>query len=98
MYWDYIQLVNKNISGEIAKENIMKISQYHRIQASKWFHDAITFLVEEIKKIGLSPEVHKFKADGEIKYYRWDWDNDGIWDTDWLDSSTVENTYYDAGS
>jgi len=69
MYWDYIQLVNKNISGEIAKENIMKISQYHRIQASKWFHDAITFLVEEIKKIGLSPEVHKFKADGEIKYF-----------------------------
>jgi hypothetical protein len=36
--------------------------------------------------------------DGEIKYFRWDWNNDGIWDTNWLTSSTVKNSYWNKGS
>ncbi len=31
--------------------------------------------------------------DGDITGYRWDWTNDGTWDTDWLDSSTTTHIY-----
>ncbi len=33
--------------------------------------------------------------DGDSLEYRWDFDNDGLWDTDWSLSSTVSHTWYD---
>lgn len=31
--------------------------------------------------------------DGQDLQYRWDWDGDGIWDTDWSDASVVSHSY-----
>ncbi len=33
--------------------------------------------------------------DGDTLSYRWDFDNDGTWDTDWLDEPTVTHTWHD---
>lgn len=33
--------------------------------------------------------------DGEAREYRWDFDGDGMWDTDWLASSTADYTWGD---
>jgi len=37
-------------------------------------------------------------SDGSIVGYRWDFENDGAWDTDWLTSSTTTHTYTSIGS
>ena len=34
-----------------------------------------------------------YDPDGEIVGYRWDWTNDGSWDTGWLSSPTKTHTY-----
>jgi len=31
--------------------------------------------------------------DGSITGYRWDWNNDGVWDTGWLEQPTTAHTY-----
>jgi hypothetical protein len=36
-------------------------------------------------------------TDGHIVGYRWDWTNDGIWDTDWLTSPAITHVYTLAG-
>jgi hypothetical protein len=39
-----------------------------------------------------------FDFDGNITGYRWDFNNDGIWDTDWLSSSIVNHSYNTSGT
>ena len=34
-------------------------------------------------------------ADGDPLEYRWDFDNDGVWDTEWSSSPTASHTWYD---
>ena len=36
--------------------------------------------------------------DGSVVGYRWDWTNDGSWDTDWSGSSTTSHSYSVAGT
>ncbi|UCD92020.1 MAG: PKD domain-containing protein, partial [Methanobacteriota archaeon] len=36
-----------------------------------------------------------FDPDGDELEYRWDFENDGTWDTGWSSDPTVENTYWD---
>ena len=36
-------------------------------------------------------------ADGFVKYYRWDFDNDGTYDTEWLVKSTTLHNYSESG-
>jgi PKD repeat protein len=37
-------------------------------------------------------------TDGTIVGYRWDWTNDGTWDTDWLTRATITHTYTRTGT
>jgi len=39
-----------------------------------------------------------FDVDGKITGYRWDWTNDGSWDTDWNSSPTINHSYLDSGT
>lgn len=34
-----------------------------------------------------------YDLDGTITGYRWDWTNDGVWDTDWLTEGITQHTY-----
>lgn len=54
---------------------------------------------------GVAGELIQFDASGSydpdgttIAGYRWDWTNDGFWNTDWLSSPTITNSYSSAGS
>jgi uncharacterized delta-60 repeat protein len=50
-------------------------------------------LGEEIEFDGSNSE----NLNGEITGYRWDFENDGVFDTDWLDSPTYIHTYENVG-
>ncbi|HDP97135.1 MAG TPA: PKD domain-containing protein [Euryarchaeota archaeon] len=55
--------------------------------------------------IGQSSTIFNFDASSssDIDYplsslqVRWDWENDGIWDTDWLTEKTRQHVFYSAG-
>ncbi len=42
--------------------------------------------------------VGSFDFDGAITYYRWDWTNDGTWDTGWLSFPLMNHSYPISGS
>jgi PKD repeat protein len=39
-----------------------------------------------------------YDPDGDTVKYRWDWDNDGVWDSSWSSDPTLTHTWMDNGS
>jgi len=42
--------------------------------------------------------VAGFDFDGDIVGYRWDWTNDGVWDTGWMSDPVINHSYNSSGS
>jgi len=67
----FIEIVGKaltEISGNLAKDYVMEISRFHRIQASPGFHEAALFIKDTLAELGYEPKLHKFPADGKRVY------------------------------
>ena len=47
------RLLNNELSGEIAKDNLKVVTRYHRPGGSQGFHDAAQFIIEKAKEYGL---------------------------------------------
>ncbi len=63
-------LVKEELSGNIAKSYVARISSFHRVQASTMFHEAAEYVKCELLKIGLKDAViEQFPADGAKKYW-----------------------------
>lgn len=41
---------------------------------------------------------NSYDSDGFIKYYRWDFTNDGKWDTDWIEEPFIKYIYFISGN
>ena len=64
-------IIIEEISGIRAKDHIAQLSQFHRIQATKGFEQAINYISEVLKNAGLTTEIHKYRADGKTKIETW---------------------------
>ncbi|MHA1583470.1 MAG: DUF4910 domain-containing protein [Candidatus Baldrarchaeia archaeon] len=64
-----LPLLREEISGVRAREYVANITRFHRIQASPGFHEAATYVYNELKKSGIEVELWKFKSDGKKKYF-----------------------------
>jgi len=63
---DMVEAVNRMVSGIRAKDYVSSISNYHRIQASPGFHEAINYLKGEIEKVSDAKiEIFEYPADGK---------------------------------
>lgn len=69
MISELLDKVWRELSGFSAKDHVSAISRYHRIQASPGFHEASLYVMNELKKIGLKPELHQFDSDGKKEYF-----------------------------
>lgn len=57
------------LSGEAAKRNLESIARQHRMRGSRGFRQAADFIVEELRRYGLSDaRVEEFPADGTQWY------------------------------
>ncbi len=65
------QIIIEELSGIRAKDYIARLSQYHRIQASDGFAQAIDYLSSVLKDNGLKPEIHKYVANGKTRIETW---------------------------
>ena len=60
------------LSGEIAREHVIHISRFDRIQASAGWHQAALYIMEQLKRYGISDaRIEGWPSNGEIKYFTW---------------------------
>ncbi|MGQ9617787.1 MAG: M28 family peptidase [Candidatus Aminicenantia bacterium] len=59
------------LSGEIAKEHVLNISMFDRIQASEGWDLAAEYIVKKLKEYGIEYGIDSYPSDGEIRYYTW---------------------------
>jgi hypothetical protein len=66
---ELFQAVATEYSGSMAKENVLGISRFHRIQASPGFTEAREYVVAQLKQMGVTDvEVETFPSDGKRRY------------------------------
>lgn len=86
--WD---LFHEELSGELAKEYVIGISRYHRIQGSRGYRDAAQYVLEQLATFGFAePDalVESYPSDGRVKYQGWQ--SPSGWDIDWAELRMVE--------
>ena len=67
-----VNMITSELSGERAKKTTGRLSQYHRIQASKEFLAAVKFIQRELEKLGDKQSIiHEYVADGTKRFYGW---------------------------
>lgn len=60
------------LSGEIAKEHVIRISMFDRIQASEGWDFAASYIIDRLKKFGIKNYgIDSYPSDGELRYYTW---------------------------
>lgn len=60
------------LSGEIAKEHVMRISMFDRIQASEGWDFAASYIIDRLKEFGIKNYgIDSHPSDGELRYYTW---------------------------
>ena len=58
------------VSGLVAKDTVIELSRYHRVQASSGFSRAAEYIAAKAKEYGLEQvQIERFPADGEKTYY-----------------------------
>ena len=66
--------LQKELSGEQVRDQIIAITRYHRAQASRGYSEAAQYVLEQLHSAGFSPQeawTESFKADGKTEYQTW---------------------------
>jgi hypothetical protein len=66
-----LQSLNGSISGARAKRSVAKIAEFHRIQASPGYDEALRYVEGELHGLTVETSVSEFPADGKTETYGW---------------------------
>ena len=61
--------VREIASGDRALESVRAIARFHRVQASPGYDDAARWLAEQLRGIGVEPEIEPVEGDGVTRYW-----------------------------
>jgi len=67
-------LFHEGLSGELAKEHVIQITRWHRIQGSRQYREAAQYVLGQLRKFGFSEKdayIESFKSDGKTLYQTW---------------------------
>lgn len=67
-------LLNGNLDGEKAKEHVVQIAGYHRVQASPGYRAAADYVLNKLREFGFSETeayVETYLSDGKKEYQTW---------------------------
>ena len=62
------------LDGELAKEHVIQISKFHRVQGSQGYRDAANYVLAKLRSYGFSEKdayIETFKSDGNVRYQTW---------------------------
>ena len=69
-----LDLLAGELSGDLAKEYVISITRYHRIQGSREYSDAAQYVLDTLRGFGFSEAdawIESFPSDGKIEYQTW---------------------------
>lgn len=84
-------VLHEELSGELAKEHVIAITRYHRVQASRGYRDAANYVLTELRNYGFSEEesfIESFESDGRKHYQTWQ--SPSGWDVESAELRMVE--------
>ncbi len=67
-------LLHESLSGETAKEHVIAITRWSRVQGSRQYRDAGQYVLGQLRSAGFGEEgawVESFPSDGKIHYQTW---------------------------
>ncbi len=67
-------MFHEALSGELAKEHVIQITRYHRIQGSRQYRDAAQYVVGQLRKYGFSEQdayIESFNRTGGLSSQTW---------------------------
>jgi len=67
-------ILHEGLSGELAKEHVIQITRYHRIQGSRGYRDAAHYVLGKLREYGFSEKdayIESFTSDGKATYQTW---------------------------
>ncbi len=80
-----------NLSGELAKDHVFKISRYHRVQSSREYRASAKYVLEQLRNYGFNKAdayIESFKSDGRVIYQTWQ--SPSGWDMENAELSMLE--------
>lgn len=84
-------LLHEALSGEIAKDHVYQIAQFHRVQGSRGYRYSAEYVLEQLRAYGFSEEeayIESAPSDGRIVYQTWQ--SPSGWDIDNAELRMVE--------
>ena len=84
-------LIHEALSGEVAKDHVIQITRHHRIQGSRGYRDAATYVLSELRKAGFDSSqafIESYPSDGKIEYQTWQ--SPSGWDITWGELRMIE--------
>jgi hypothetical protein len=78
-----LDLLHEELSGELAKEHVIAITRFHRIQASREYREAAEYVLDRLRAYGFGDEdgwIESFPSDGKVRYQTWQ--SPSGWDVD----------------
>ena len=64
-------LLEQELSGDLAKEHVVAISEHHRIPGSTGYADAARYVLQQLHSFGYRAWIESFPAEGRIAYQTW---------------------------
>jgi aminopeptidase YwaD len=67
-------LLHEALSGENAKEHVIQITRFNRVQASRGYRNAAQYVLAQLRSFGFDEKdayVESFPSDGVIEYQTW---------------------------
>jgi hypothetical protein len=83
----------EGLDGEQAKQHVVEITKYHRVQGSRGYREAANYVLEKLRSCGFSEKdayIELFKSDGKVTYQTWQ--SPSGWDITDAELSIVEPT------
>jgi hypothetical protein len=84
-------LLHEALSGELAKEHVIQITRYHRVQGSRQYRDAAHYVLQQLRNYGFSEKdayIESFPSDGKVSYQTWQ--SPSGWDISWGELRMIE--------
>ncbi len=66
-----LSLLEQELSGELAKQHVVAISEHHRIAGSSGYAEAARYVLQQLHGYGYRAWIESFPADGRIAYQTW---------------------------
>jgi aminopeptidase YwaD len=84
-------LLHEALSGERAKDHVLQITRYNRVQASREYRAAAEYVLAELRKAGYDSTeafIESYPSDGRRTYQTWQ--SPSGWDITWGELRMVE--------